>query len=139
MSKSHKLNGMLRKYINGFAEHVINNGLAIINRGELEPPRRSAWKLDFLNDKIEPLSIGPADCKFCESDNGVQHLLHHMADRNYVPTLLWQAIKETGHINPAFVWNSIGSASKHKDICTLKSVLSRYFNRRKAVMLELLE
>lgn len=137
-----KLDKDVRSYIAGFAEHVKENGLSL---GEEEA---SEWDVVKLGKRPVPLKPGPGDCWACyfglnsedalKEPMGVEHLLNHMKEKYYVPSLLQKAIVTHGFTNPAFIWHSIATEAQRGGTRFLERVLTGYFRKRKPALLELL-
>lgn len=149
-SKKRKLDRMVRKYIKGFGEYVIRNGLQVDQADK--PTEQSPWKVVELVEGPKPLAPGPGDCWACyfgiTSDDalreplGVDHLLQHMIEDDgpyFVPSLLWKAILVGGYHNPGFIWHHIASDARRGDSKFLDRVLTAYFRKRKPALLDLME
>lgn len=148
--RKRKLDKLVRGYINGFAEHVIANGLQ--TQPADKPTEQEPWAVVNLGEKPKPLAPGPGDCWACyfglNSDHplkeplGVDHLLQHMLEEDgpyFVPSLLWKAILTRGYSNPGFIWHMIANEAKRGDSRMLKDVLGAYFRKRKPALLEQME
>ena len=150
--KKRKLDKLVRTYINGFADHVVKNGL---KPGEKE---QSEWDVVTLGERPKPLEPGPGDCwagyfglqkgeggkveDKLQEPLGVQHLLDHMTEEDgpyFVPSLLWKAITTAGYTNPSFIWHSIASDAVRGRTDFLKRVLTGYFRKRKPALLDLMD
>lgn len=146
-AKKRKLDRMVLKYIKGFGEHVIRNGLQVDKADK--PTEQSPWKVVELVEGPKPIAPGPGDCWACyfgiTSDDplkeplGVEHLLEHMLEAYFVPSLLWKAIVVGGYQNPGFIWHSIASDARRGENRLLRLVLTAYFRKRKPALLDLME
>jgi hypothetical protein len=67
---------------------------------------------------------------------GVSHLLDHIDERWYVPSLLWNAIRERGYRDPALIWHLTASGNTLHNI---ERDLLRYFQKRYPALIEALE
>jgi hypothetical protein len=155
-AKKRLLDGMVRHYIKGFVQHVIEHGLVVENAAspvEYGKEPQPKWDVvELAGDRPKPLAPSPADCWACyfglsaEDDVkeplGLGHLLEHMNDEDgpyYVPSLLWKAILVQRFANPAFIWRSINSDAKRGEGKFLSRILTAYFRKRKIGMLDLME
>jgi len=149
-AKKRKLDRMVLKYIKGFGEHVIRNGLQVDKADK--PTEQSPWKVVELVEGPKPIAPGPGDCWACyfgiTSDDplkeplGVEHLLQHMLEDDgpyFVPSLLWKAIVVGGYQNPGFIWHHIASDARRGESQFLSRVLTAYFRKRKPALLDLME
>lgn len=143
--KKRKLDKLVRNYIKGFGEHIQKNGLQTVVNDQ--PTEQNPWKVVDLNDKPQPLAPGPGDCWACyfgltskdalKEPLGVEHLLQHMLEDYYVPSLLWKAILTAGYTNPPFIWQHIDQFARRGDVKMVSQILNGYFRKRKSAMLEL--
>lgn len=119
LAAKRRLDRMIRRYINGYASHVLE-------RGNIEAP-------------------GLGDCLMCqaghpENENplGLEHLISHMEEGYYVPSLLWAAIRSRRYTNSSVVWQMTDSAVERGDASAVKRNLSAYFRKLKPGLLNLL-
>lgn len=146
-AKKRKLDRMVRKYIKLFIDHVIRNGLQVDKADN--PTEQSPWKVVELTEGPKPLAPSPGDCWSCHfgvtSDDplkeplGVEHLLNHMLEEYFVPSLLWKAIVVSGYQNPGFVWRHISNDVRRGERRFIDRVLTAYFRKRKPAILDLME
>lgn len=119
MAAKRRLDRMIRRYINGYASHVLE-------RGNLEAP-------------------GLGDCLMCqaghpENENplGLEHLISHMEEGYYVPSLLWAAIRSRRYTNSSVIWQMTDSSVERGNASGVKQALSAYFRKLKPGLLNLL-
>jgi len=120
LMRKKRLDRMVRKYINGFKDHVKKNGLQ-------EPGPGDCWGCCMTSDRTsEPF--------------GYDHYLSHFKEKYYVPSLLWNAIVERGYMYPGFIWAFIQkSAEEGREPHHLEHSLRSFFKKRKPFLLEELE
>lgn len=110
------LDNMVRKYINGYAEDAFQNGVQ-------HPDAGDCWACRFhADDNDEPM--------------GVDHLLSHMEEKYYVPSLLWKAIHSRRYGNPNVIWQLLEVDVAKGNVRMLKDILRAYFRKRKPALLE---
>jgi hypothetical protein len=68
---------------------------------------------------------------------GFDHLLQHMEENYFVPSLLWKAIQAHGYTNPAFIWHHIDADVKQGRTDSLIRELRFYFTKLKPELLKL--
>lgn len=119
MAAKRRLDRMITRYINGYASHVLE-------RGNLEAP-------------------GLGDCLMCraaqpENENplGLDHLLSHIEEGYYVPSLLWSAIRSRGYRQPDVVWMMADHSIERGDTRGVKDALSSYLRKLKPALLTLM-
>lgn len=147
--KKRRLDLLVKHYIKGFGEHVTQNGLQTTL--DKKPVEKSPWEIGLLTNDDAPhlLAPGAGDCWACwyglddhttsnKEPVGVQHLIEHVTEDYFVPSLLWKAILTGGYVSPEFIWQSIAQQAQRGEINTLRDVLKKYFRDRKTAMLELL-
>lgn len=130
----------IKKYINDFGKEVLEFGLV-----KFHPkfPHGSEWQLVQLTTEkpLEPLPLDCWPCYFATKETpdplGVKHLIQHFNDSYFVPSLLWNAIKEQDFGNHGFVWDSINRQANEGDTRTLNYVLKQYFEKRKQALYDL--
>ena len=118
-----ELDRMVRSYIRGFAEHVEEHGLS-------EPDDGDCWGCYFNKTDMqrgEPYGMAM----------GADHILSHMEEKYYVPSLLANAIYTRGYTNPGFVWQ-MATDTRYGDLSMLKSILGSYFTKVKPKLLDVL-
>lgn len=134
LDMNNNLDLMIDEYIKGFSNHVLINGLAE------KSDEKKTWEVVKVS---KPLTPGPGDCWACffgSSSNeplGVKHLLEHMEEKYYVPSLLWTAIVES-YKSPGFIWRYISSEAKIGKIDFLENVLKTHFSKRKIDLLDVM-
>lgn len=115
----------IRAYVDGFARHVAENGLADPGPGDcwgclMAPvkdsgsgePARAPWGQDAV---VKPGS---------DHLMGVSHILEHFRESYYVPSLLWRAVQRRG--NPAFCWAMMKQDAERGDTRMLRQDLRAY-------------
>jgi hypothetical protein len=113
------------EYIKGFHEHAKERGLG--------SPDADPWKLVDLTAK--PLQPRPEDCQGCREEKSVKHLLEHIKNKEYVPSLLWFAMPE--HYSRRTVWGAMQRELLQGDSETLLKVLRKYFKDRKPALMKI--
>ena len=110
------LDKKIKKYIDGFADDAIENGLK------------------------RPSSGDCLGCQFATKENphpmGLDHILSHLEESYYVPSLLFNAIVARGYINPALIYQMIELDIKRADAMDLKRQLTAYFRKLKPQLLK---
>jgi hypothetical protein len=131
------LDSKVLKYVNNFCDHVLKHGLKLA--GNIDNP----WHVDLKGQEL--LFPGVGDCWSCyfglTSDShlkeplGVQHLLEHIENSYFVPSLLAKAIiTTTDNPVPYLVWNDIAEEVNQGNADSVKKVLKKYFRARKSLM-----
>ena len=111
-----RLDKMVRNYINGFAKDAVENGLR-------QPSGGDCWGCYMTAEgKDEPM--------------GYDHLISHIEENYYVPSLLWKAINARGYADPVLIWRMIESDVQRGNDRYLKDVLRSYFRKRKPLILK---
>jgi hypothetical protein len=112
------LDKKVKKYIDGFAAHVIENGLE-------DPSAGDCWGCHLVSDsKDHPM--------------GIDHLLSHFEEEYYVPSLLWRAIISRNYGNPPFIWAMIKNDGASGGSDMLKEILRAYFKKQKPALMKIL-
>ena len=109
--KAKHITEYINNYIKGFVESIEKNGIDDPNYGD-------CWYCSMVTAEGKPLG----DC-VSESD----HLISHFKEKYYVPSLLLNAIKESGYTNIPIIWHMI---KDNKDIYHAKNALRKYFKKR---------
>jgi len=113
-----KVDKMVSAYIKGFVEDMMINGLEYPSDG---------------------------DCWYCRlfKSNDVDHLISHMTEKYYVPSLLWNTILEQGYPNPTLIWDIIKNdldetTPPYKKVVPYhaKRALTKYFRKRKNTLIQ---
>lgn len=106
-------------YIRGFVESFKGKGLA-------QPGAGDCWGCYFQlsGDKPGPAHVQPL---------GLDHILQHMEEKYYVPSLVGNAIRTRGYQNPGVIWYSINADLSGRE---LADVLRAYFKKIKPTLLE---
>lgn len=119
LATKRRLDRMIRRYVNGYASHVLE-------RGNLEAP-------------------GLGDCLMCqaaqpknENPLGLDHLISHMEEGYYVPSLLWSAVRSRNYPYPSTIWEMMDRAVERGDAGAVKTHLSAYLRKLKPALLNLL-
>ena len=116
IERKKRLDRMVSKYIRGFAKDAIDNGLKNPSAGDC-----------FL-------------CQFFskdEHDKDLTHIYSHLEEDYFVPSLLFNAIKERGYRDPGFIWAMIKSNAEQGKDDMLKSTLRSFFSKRKNQLVKL--
>jgi hypothetical protein len=112
-----KVDKMVKGYIDGFVNHIVENELEYPDGGD-------CWECLMKTTAGMP-AFG----------DGVGHLLSHIEENYFVPSLLANAIAEKKYGNPQFVWDWMTrDVSFRRD--ESRMVLNRYFRSRKLVLAE---
>jgi hypothetical protein len=141
--KKRKLDKMVREYVKGFAEFAKHNGLATG-----EDQKESEWKVIQLSER-QPLKPSGGDCWHCwlgvtqnanePSVFGDSHLLSHLSEKYYVPSLLYKAIVTAGYRDPSFIWHEVAAEVANRNSRLLENILNKFFTKKKPALLELLD
>lgn len=101
--KQEELLKRIKKYVDGYGEALKEGKVPVPSGGD-------CWGCAML------------DTKTGKTVMGTDHLIEHMKEKYYVPSLLVNALRDRGY-KPEFVnpWNGLS-----RDISTFKRVLSRY-------------
>jgi hypothetical protein len=112
-----KVDKMVKGYIDGFVNHIVENGLE-------HPDGGDCWECLMKTTAGKP-AFG----------DGVGHLLSHMEENYFVPSLLANAMAEKKYGNPQFVWDWMTrDVSFRKD--EGRTILKKYFRSRKLALAE---
>jgi len=103
-----KLKSDIKKYIEGFCDHVKNHGLELPSNGD-------CWACSMRDNQ------GNTDIM------GYDHLIQHFRECYFVPSLLGNAIVEQGYNSPATIFHMIAEG---KESSLLKRILRKYFQKR---------
>jgi len=115
--KKAQLSKMINEYIHGFWQAVKMDQVGYPSGGD-------CWYCNFQTEDGQ--SLGDM--------SGHSHLIDHMEEKYYVPSLLYNAFKES-HSNPDFIYQyTIHSRSDWH----VRTTLKRYFNQRFNQLLELI-
>lgn len=118
-AKQAKLNKTIKKYVDGFIKHIETNGLD-------NPGPGDCWYCSMI-DKATGKSIG---------ENNMDHLIQHFEDNYYVPSLLYNAIKESDR-DIGFAWSTIKmDLESGKCPWFVRNDLNKYFKNRFHKLLE---
>lgn len=116
--KKKDLDRKVKKYINEFSADAIKNGLNRPGAGDC-----------FC-------------CQFATKENphpmGLDHIFSHFEESYFVPSLLFNAIKEKGYGSPTLIYQMIEADIKRGDGRFLKRELSGYFRKLKPQLLKVL-
>ena len=114
-----RLDRMVSTYISGFSYHCFENGLQPPSGGD-------CWGCHFTSETSnDPM--------------GLDHLLQHMEENYYVPSLLWNAICQRGYSNPSLIWHTIErDLETRSDTKLMRDILRGYFRKRKIALLEIM-
>lgn len=116
------LDKKVRAYIQGYCQNALQNGLEAPGNGD-------CWACLFTADTISDLAT--------TEPMGMDHLLSHMEEKYYVPSLLWKAIHTHGYKNPSFIWAMIQNDLKRNDTRMMNRELTAYFRKRKPTLLKI--
>lgn len=112
---SAKLDKMVGKYIKSFADDAVKNGLK-------QPSNGDCWGcLMATQEQPHPM--------------GLDHLFSHMEECYYVPSLLFNAIKQKGYINPALIYMMTERDAKEGRTGPITRELRYYFRKLKPQLL----
>jgi hypothetical protein len=114
-----RLDRMVSQYIADFAWDAVTNGLN-------NPSGGDCWACHFTSENSnDPM--------------GLDHLLSHIEEKYYVPSLLWNAICQRGYNDPSLIWHMIQSDLElRSNTRIMRDVLRSYFRKRKIALLELM-
>lgn len=123
-----QLDREVSKYIKGFAAHVREHGLE-------QPSGGDCWGCamrQVVNDPKGPTTAEPM---------GLDHYREHFTEGYFVPSLLYNALKEKGYQpdQMGYIWHSIIRDAERGPTSNwlLTSALQRFFMRRKPALLGL--
>lgn len=119
LAAKRRLDRMIRQYVAGYVCHVLD-------RGNLEPPGHGDC---FMCQAAQPQNENPL---------GLDHLMSHMEEGYYVPSLLWSAIRSHGYGHPAFIWQAADRQVERGDGRAVRENLSRYLRKLKPALLNLM-
>ncbi len=117
--KRKKLDKMIKKYVDGFIDHIKKHGLG-------EPSTGDCFGCLFKNAKTGIVRGGMQE----NEPMGFDHYISHFKENYFPRSLLLKAIVEKGYNNPGFIW-STGCIDFH-----FKNTLRWFFNRRKAELIK---
>lgn len=120
-AKRKKLLQDIKKYIDGFARHVVTNGLA-------DPSNGDCWGCLFKSSEGKTVM-------------GHDHIISHFKESYYVPSLLINAILARNGENrqgAAIVWSIIKREGTEGKSAYLKMVLRGYFRKLMPELLKLI-
>jgi hypothetical protein len=109
---------LVRKYIKGFVGHVMEHGLE-------DPSGGDCWGCHFQDQNGSPDPMG------------ISHYFNHFEEKYYVPSLLWNAIREAGYPRPEIIWHiakmDIENGRRPR---ILVGALRTFFGKRKVALTE---
>lgn len=113
-----KIDKMVSKYIKGFVNHVVENGLQKPSEGDCWP-----CSMKDANDPSRPDPLG------------IDHYLSHFEEGYYVPSLLMNAILEKKYGNPGLVWSMMehDPSFRKREVTDL---LRTFFRKRKLALVQ---
>ncbi len=117
-----KVDKMVSKYIKGFVQHVLENGVQ-------NPDNVDCWAC-LMKDKNDPTKPDPL---------GIDHYLSHFEENYYVPSLLFNAFMETPFGNHGFVWSQLQhNTPNNQDYIKYEvaHILRRFFQKRKLTLVQ---
>jgi hypothetical protein len=109
----------IKKYIDGYVEHVKKEGLGIPGPGDCWGCALNATEAP--TDPLEALA-GPM---------GIDHIMQHLEELYFVPSLLWRAVCVQGYRDPSFIWHYM-----QKDPSRVYSELRSYFTKLKPFLVD---
>ena len=116
-----KVDRMVSKYIKGFCEDIKVNGIE-------RPSGGDCWACCMVNAET-----GKGDMM------GLSHLFDHFEEEYYVPSLLWNALKDS-YNDPSFIWMMIEADAKRGSVFHgVRTALQKYFRKRKDLMVDYLK
>jgi hypothetical protein len=128
------LDRKVNAYIKAFAADAVANG------GLTAPSNGDCWgclfKRDSANGEQGRLFSKGVDVH-ADNPMGFDHLLQHMEENYFVPSLLHKAIVAHGYVNPGIIWAHIDSDIKAGRTDSLIRELRFYFTRLKPELLKL--
>lgn len=113
----------IRAYIDGFARHVIKNGLADPSSGDcwgcamVPAGEKKEGKAPWGQDRVTKPGA--------DHVMGLSHIFDHFQERYYVPSLYWRAVQRRG--NPAFCYRMAQQEAGRGETRLLKDDLRAYF------------
>jgi hypothetical protein len=88
----------------------------MIENGELElPSGGDCWHCSMVTEDGESLGDATGD---------IDHIVSHIAEDYYVPSLLFNALKHSDYANPKFVYKSIQENERAR---SARTVLNKFF------------
>jgi hypothetical protein len=123
--KKRALDKKVRTYINGYADHAAFHKLALPSAGD-------CFGCQFSENG------GAVNDMHAQNPLGFDHLLMHMDEKYYVPSLLLKAIKVHGYRDPGFIWQRIDQEVQEGRTDWIKRELRQYFRKIKPELLKLM-
>lgn len=124
----------IRAYIDGFAAHVVQHGLA-------DPAQEDCWGCYFV---LEPAGEhGPGRAPWgqdrvtkpgADHMTGLGHIFEHFREKYYVPSLVWRAMQR--RYNPAFCWQMAKADAQRGRPDILRDDLRAYFKHLMPALVE---
>jgi hypothetical protein len=111
-----KVDKLVKAYIDGFVDHIVQNGLEESNAGDCWP-----CHLKAEDGRPDPM--------------GIDHYLSHFEEKYYVPSLFFNAFLAKGYGNPAFVWDWMKTSESFRKTES-RAILTKYFRTRKLLLAE---
>lgn len=140
LKRKQTLDYKVMTYVNKYCDHVMKHGLKIAGKEE------NPWTVNLKAN--EPLFPSSADCWSCyfgltsqehlQEPMGVKHLLEHIDENYFVPSLLAKAIITTTVGVPYEIWNKFSEEVNQGKITSVKKVLKKYFRERKSLLIDLM-
>jgi hypothetical protein len=129
-----ELDKRVKKYIDGYAKHVVENGLE-------QPSNGDCW--GCLMSAADGASKDTGNFRGVVTDvtklnpMGFDHILSHFAEKYYVPSLFWKAMK-SGGFGPAWPGMIEMQREKYPNEAAnqVRRVLRGYFKRIKSHLVE---
>jgi len=118
--KTKELQKKIKQYVNDFCKDIIENGIEFPSGGD-------CWFCHFTQMKTE---IPWGDCT-----GNMEHLFNHFDEKYFVPSLLWNAIRERKYVEPQLIFALI-KESPERYISMAKQALRHYFQKRLQQLLD---
>ena len=115
-----QLQRTISTYIKGFAAEITAGKLA-------DPGPGDCWGCLFTAEDAKP---DPAERG---QITGIDHLISHLEERYYVPSLAWRALVERQYGDPGFVWQI---TKARKDPYHVTQALRAFFKLRRPALLQ---
>jgi hypothetical protein len=111
-----KLTKLVKEYIDGFCE--------IVRTKRLERPSvGDCWHCSMTTENGQTMG----DCF-----GDISHILSHFEEKYYVPSLLFNAIKEQGYTHPGVIWGMLENGNDS----LARRVLRNYFKKRRQKLID---
>ena len=111
-----QIDKMVKTYIDGFIDHIVENGLE-------EPSGGDCWACCMQATDGRPDAMG------------IDHYFSHFDEKYYVPSLFVNALTEHKFGNPQMIWSMMKTGADFRKR-TGRDILSKFFRVRKLALAE---